>query len=106
MDIPVDSIYLGVVSLHSLCIMTFLAELHDLDLWATDVGNAYLEALTEVKINIIASSEFCKLEGHILIIWKALYGLRTSELQWHEMFADCLHNLGFELSWAEPDIWI
>jgi hypothetical protein len=27
-------------------IVTFLAELNGLDLWATDIGNAYLEAFT------------------------------------------------------------
>jgi len=86
--------------------MTFLAELNNLDLWATDIGNAYLEALTKEKIYIIASPEFRKLEGHILIIQKALYGLHTSGLQWHETFADCLCNLGFEPSQAEPDIWM
>jgi len=57
-----------------------------------------------LKIYIVAGPEFCELEGHILIIHKALYGLRTSGLRWHEMFADCLHNLGFEPSQTEPDI--
>jgi len=105
-DIPIDSVYLGVVSLRCLCIVTFLAKLNDLDLWATDVGNAYLEALTKEKIYIIASPEICKLEGHIIIIRKALYGLHTSGLRWHETFADCLRSLGFEPCWAEPDIWM
>jgi len=107
-DIPVDSIYSGVVSLCGLRIVTFLAELNDVhvDLWSTDVGNAYLEALTKENIYIVASPEFRELEGHILIIWKALYGLCTSGLWWHETFADCLYSLGFELSWSEPDIWM
>jgi len=101
MDIPVDSLYSGVVSLRGLRIVTFLAELNDLDLWATDVGNAYLEALTEEKIYIITGPEFRELEGHILIIRKALYGLRTSGIRWHETIADCLRSLGFEPSRAE-----
>jgi len=79
-DVPVDSVYSGVVSLCGLCIVTFLAELNGLDLWATDIGNAYLEALTGEKIYIVAGPEFKELEGHILIIRKALYGLRTSGL--------------------------
>jgi len=66
--IPVDSLYLGVVSLRGLHIVTFLAKLNDLDLWATDVGNAYLEALTKEKVYIIAGLECQELEGHILII--------------------------------------
>jgi len=105
-DIPVDSVYSGVVSLCGLCVVTFLAKLNALDLWATNIRNAYLEALTEEKIYIITGPEFKELEGQILIIQKALYGLRTSGLRWHEKFTDCLHGLGFEPSRAEPDIWM
>jgi hypothetical protein len=55
---------------------------------------------------IIAGPEFGQLEGHYLIIVKALYGLRTSGLRWHEHFADCLRNEGFSPCKAEPDIWM
>jgi len=105
-DIPVDSVYSGVVLLCGLCIVTFLAKLNGLHLWATNVGNAYLEALTEEKIYIMAGPEFKELGGHIFIIRKALYGLCTSALWWHEKFTDCLRSLGFEPSQAEPDIWM
>ena len=74
--------------------------------WATDVGNAYLEANTKEKIYIIAGSEFGNLEGHVLVIVKALYGLRTSGLCWHERFADCLRDMNFFQSKAEADIWM
>jgi hypothetical protein len=74
-DIPLESVYSGVVS-----IVTFLSELNGLVLWATDIGNAYLEALTMERNYIVAGPEFGQLEGHYLIIVKALYGLRTSGL--------------------------
>jgi hypothetical protein len=45
-DIPLESVYSGVISLRGLRIVTFLAKLNGLDLWATDIGNAYLEAFT------------------------------------------------------------
>ena len=38
-DIPVDSVYSGVVSLRGLRIKLFLAELNQLETWATDIGN-------------------------------------------------------------------
>ena len=43
-DIPLESVYSGVVSLHSVCIIAFISEMNELRLWATDIGNAYLEA--------------------------------------------------------------
>ena len=66
----------------------------------------YLEANTKYKVCIIAIKEFGNLEGHLLIIKKALYGLRTSGLRWHDKFSDCLRELGFLPSKAEPDIWM
>ena len=53
-DIPLESVYSGVVTLRGLRMVIFLAELNGLDLWATDIGNAYLEAETKEKVYIIA----------------------------------------------------
>ena len=105
-EVPLESVYSGVVSMRSLRIMVFLAELNKLELWATDIGNAYLEARTKEKLYIKAGPEFGPLQGHILIIERALYGLRTSGARWHERFADCLRNEGFQPCKAEPDIWM
>jgi Reverse transcriptase (RNA-dependent DNA polymerase) len=105
-DVPLDSVYSGVVSLRGLRLMIFLAELNYLQTWATDIGSAYLEAETSEKVYIIAGPEFGNLIGHILVIKKALYGLRTSGVRWHERLSDCLREMGFQASWAEPDIWM
>jgi hypothetical protein len=105
-DIFLESMYSGVISLRGLRIVIFLSELNGLDLWATDISNAYLEAFTMEPNYIVAGPEFGQLEGHYLIIVKALYGLRTSGLRWHERFTDCLHNEGFSPCKAEPDIWM
>jgi hypothetical protein len=42
-DLPLDSIYSGVVSLKGLRSMIFIAELNQLPIWSTDIGNAYLK---------------------------------------------------------------
>jgi hypothetical protein len=89
-EIPIESVYSGVVSLRGLRTLVFLAELNGLETWATDIGNAYLEAETKERVYIHAGPEFGDREGHTLVIFKALYGLRTSGLRWHERFADCL----------------
>ena len=105
-DIPVESVYSGVVSLRGFRLVLFLGELNDLEVWSTDIGNAYLEAMTSEKVYIVAGPEFGELEGHILVIHKALYGLRSSGARWHDKFADCLRDLNFQQCKAEPDIWI
>ena len=105
-DLPLDSVYSGVVSLRGFRLTLFLAEMNQLELWATDIGNAYLEATTSERVYIIAGPEFGELAGHILVIHKALYGLRSSGARWHDKFSDCLRDMGFLPCKAEPDIWM
>ena len=73
-----ESNYSGVVSLRSMRIALLVGELNGLTPMVGDVGNAYLEAKTKEKVYFIAGPEFGELEGHTLIIYKALYGLRLS----------------------------
>jgi hypothetical protein len=84
----------------------FLAELNGLKTWATDIDIAYLEAETSEKVFIIAGPEFGKLKGHTLVIFKALYGLRSSGLRWSEKFSLCLRDMGLFASYADPCIWM
>ena len=84
----------------------FIAEHNGLVAWSTDIPSAYLEALTKEHVCIIAGPEFGPLEGHLLIIVHALYGLRSSGARWHDRLADILRNEGFNPCRAEPDIWM
>ena len=101
-----ESVYSGVVSLRGFRMLLFIAELNGLETWATDIASAYLEAYTDEKVCIEAGPEFGELQGHILIIYKALYALHSSGAHCHERFADCLHKEGFFPYKAEPDIWM
>ena len=105
-DAPAESARSGVVSLRGLRMVTFLSELSDLELWATDVGSACLEARTAELLFIVAGPEFGDLEGHVLVTYKALRGLRSSGLRWHERFSACLRDAGFFPCKAEPDTWM
>ena len=105
-DPPKESVYSSVVSLRSLRLVCFLAELNGLQLMAGDVGNAYLEAHTKEKVCFTAGPEFGELAGHTMVIDKALYGLRSSGARFHEKFADTLRAFGFSPSYADPDVWL
>jgi hypothetical protein len=95
-----------VVSLRGIRILCFIAELNGLQVWGTDIGNAYLESFTKEKVYIVAGPEFGDREGCTLVIQKALYGLKSSGLRWHERFTDVLRSMGFFTSKAERDIWM
>ena len=53
-DVPLESVSSSVVSLKDLRLVVFPAKLNDLEVWSTDIGNAYLEAKTKEKVYIIA----------------------------------------------------
>jgi hypothetical protein len=106
-EVPTDSVYSGVVSLRSLRLVMFLAELNEMEHYQADVGNAYLEACTKEKVYCIGMEDFGKdLNGSVLIIRKALYGLRSSGARWHERFSDTLREMKFTPSKADSDVWM
>ena len=76
--------YSGVVSLRSLRLAMFLAELNAIQLWGADIGNAYLQALTKEKLYVVAGPEFEELQGHVLVMHKALYSTRHRGACWHD----------------------
>ena len=100
-ETPIDSVYSSVVSLRGIRILTFLAELNDMEIWTTDIGDAHLESFTQEKVHIVAGPEFGEREGHVLVISKALYGLKSSGLRWHKRLSDVLREMGFFPSKAE-----
>jgi hypothetical protein len=105
-DPTMEGSYSSVVSLRSLRICLVAAELNDLDTMVGDISSAYLEAETKEKVCFTAGPEFGKLEGHTFIIFKALYGLRTSGASWHQRFSDTLRDLGYKPCKADNDVWI
>ena len=77
-----------------------------MEIWGADVGNAYLEAYTDEKLCIMAGPEFKELQGHLLIMVKALYGTRSGGARWHDRLFDIVQELKFKPSKADPDVWM
>jgi len=103
-----DTYYSSVVSLRSMRIVLFLAELNDLETCAGDIGNAYLEAYTQEKVCFVAGSEFAPFghAGHLMKIVKALYGLKSSGSRYHEKFSQTMLDLGYFRSKGDQDVWM
>ena len=87
---PAKTVYSGVVSLRNLRLVVFLAELNNLQLWGADAGNAYLQALTKEKPYIVAGPQ-----GHVLAMYKALYGTRSGGACWRDKLSDILQQMDF-----------
>ena len=70
-DALLESVYSGVVSLCGMIrLIVFLSELvNNLEVYQTDIGDAFLEARTTEKVFIVAGGEFVgELKDHIFVI--------------------------------------
>ena len=74
--------YSSVISRDSVRIVLTLASLNDCEIFACDIGNAYLNAPCREKLWTIAGPEFGSDNGCIMLIVRALYGLKSSGAAW------------------------
>jgi hypothetical protein len=82
-----------VVSREKVRIALLMAALHDLEVQAADVENAYLTAPTSEKVWTICGPEFGANAGKKAIIVRALYGLKGSGASYRNHIADCMRHL-------------
>ena len=105
-DVPTSMTYSSVVSRDTVRIGFLVAALNDLDILAGDIQNAFLEAPTKEKIFFYAGEEWKADKDRVVVVIRALYGLKSSALQFRNHLADTLGNkLGFKSSLADPDLW-
>jgi hypothetical protein len=105
-DPPKESTYSSVVSRDSVRLFFLLAALNDVDVLACDVQNAYINAGTKEKVWFRAGAEMGSDKGKVVVIIRALYGLKSSGARWREHMAQTLRNAGFSSCKADPDIWL
>jgi hypothetical protein len=105
-QVPSNLTYSSVVSRESIRIMFLIAALNDLHILSADIGNAYLNAPNREKVYAIAGKEFGSKAGEIVIIVRALYGLKSAGAAWRSHLASSLHAIGYKSCLADPDIWL
>ena len=98
--------YASVVGRETVRIAYLIASLNDLKILAGNIQNAYLNAHTKEKIFFYAGDEWKGSKGRVVIITRALYGLKSSVLIWRNHLADILGNkLKFRSSLSDLDLW-
>jgi Reverse transcriptase (RNA-dependent DNA polymerase) len=71
-----------------------------------DVTNAYLNAKCREKIWFEDGIETGEDRGTVLIVTRALYGIKSSGAAWRADLATTLRELQFTSTQADPDVWI
>ena len=103
---PTSLTYASVPSRKSVHLMFLVAALNDLNVIMTDIGNAYLNAKVREKIWSTAGPEFGEHNGAVVLIVRALYGLKLSGAAWRAHFAQSLRDLSYESCvGGDPDVW-
>ena len=90
----------------SVRLLDLIAHRDGLRILCGDIGNAFITAQCMEKIYSVAGPEFGDREGSILVLKKALYGLRSSSRAFRAHFADFLRSLGFFASRYDRDVWM
>ena len=105
-DTPATLTYSSVVARDSVRICLMLAALNGLDVRTCDIQNAYLTAPCREKVWTYAGEEFGSEKGSIMIVVRALYGLKSSGAAFRAHLAERLYEMGFKPSKADPDVWM
>lgn len=104
-EAPSSITYSSVVSRDSVRLAFLIAELNGLDIMTCDIGNAYLNAPCREKVWFQGGIETGEDRGKVLVITRALYGLKSSGASWRATLAATLVDLGFTSTQADPDVW-
>jgi len=105
-ETPAVLTYSSVVSRDTVRIALTIAALHDLEVKASDVQNAYLTAPCAEKIWTRLGPEFGQDQGKEALIVRALYGLKSAGASFSRHLADCMETLGYKPCKADSDLWM
>ena len=103
---PPSVIYSTVVSCNLVRICLTIAAMNDLEVLFGDIENIYLSAPCHEKVWLRAGPKFGHLKGKVMVVKKALYGLKSSGAALRSCLADTLDGIGFKSSLADPDVWM
>lgn len=95
-----------VVSGLSVKIMDVIAHSRQYKILCGDISNAFITAPCMEKVYSRCGPEFGELMGCVVIIMKALYGLKSSARAFRPFLADYIRNIGFYPSRYDRDLWM
>ena len=64
----------------------------------------HLNADCREKLWTVAGSEFGSEKGTVMIIARALYGLKSSGAAWRAKLAETMRTMGYVATQADPDV--
>ena len=91
----------------SLRIAFTYAALNDLQVFAADIHNAYLQAPSSQKDYVVCGPEFgIENIGKVALIHRALYGGKSAGRDFRNHLRSCMRHLRFRSCPADQDVWM
>ena len=105
-EAPSTITYSSVVSRDSVRLAFTIAALNGVDVMSCNLENAYLNAMCRKMIWFEGGTKCGEDKGKVLIIVRALYGIKYARSSWRAELAQVLKDLDFVSTLSDSDIWI
>lgn len=98
--------YSSVVLREIMWLELLIVSLNDLYISSCDIGNTYVNAKCPETLCTLAGSEFGSEKRTVIIIARALYGLKSSRAVWREILAEKIRAMEYIGTQVNLDVWI
>ena len=105
-EAPASITYVSIVSRDRVRIALTISALHDLEVKAADIMNAYICDPNAEKNWTDIGPEFGENSGKKSLIVRVLYGQKSSAASFRNHILDCLRHLDYTPCKANYDIWM
>ncbi|KAI1515853.1 Pol protein [Pyrenophora tritici-repentis] len=93
---PIDDTYAATLAIRNFRALIAIANYFDLELKQYDVPTAFLNAKTNRKLYAETPKAFRHIEGEIMLVLRALYGLKEAPILWYNELRRQLVKLGLK----------
>ena len=105
-EAPSEISYSSFVSRDSVRLDFMIAALNRIHIMSCDTENAYINATNRENIWFEVGIEYGEDKGKVLVVVRALYGLKSAGLVWRAALVEALVQLGFKSTKVDLDVWI
>jgi hypothetical protein len=93
---PIDDTYTATLTIRNFCALIAIANYFNLELTQYDVPTAFSNAKINRKLYAETPEAFRHIEGEIMLVLRALYGLKESPILWYNELHRQLVKLGLK----------
>ena len=103
---PLSVTYSSFVTRESVRLELLISGMNNPDIFACDIGNAYLNDTCQGVIWTKAGSEFGSEKVYVFLIVRDIHGLKLPEESWRDKLIETLNSIDYRSTESDPNVWI